>query len=56
MDGSHLEGRRISMTQFSNALANMLGRPVVDKTAYEGTFDVSLEFAPEGIAALSGVV
>jgi uncharacterized protein (TIGR03435 family) len=54
MDGTHLEGRRIAMPQFVNALANMLGRPVIDQTHYEGSFDVHLEFAPEGIAPASG--
>lgn len=32
----------------------MLGRPVIDKTGYKGSFDVHLEFAPEGIAPGSG--
>jgi len=54
MDGSHLEGRRISMAQFAGALSNMLGRPVIDQTGYGRAFDVRLEFAPESIAALGG--
>ncbi len=54
MDGSRLEGRQISMTQFTGALSNMLGRSVVDKTGYNGPFDVHLEFMREGIAPLGG--
>jgi uncharacterized protein (TIGR03435 family) len=54
MDGSRLEGRKISMAQFTGALSNMLGRSVIDKTGYTGTFDVHLEFMPEGIAPLGG--
>jgi|SRR5579863_981339 len=54
MDGSRLEGRRISMAQLNGALSNMLGRSVIDKTGYNGTFDVHLEFKPEGIAPLGG--
>jgi uncharacterized protein (TIGR03435 family) len=51
---SHLEGRRVSAPAFASALSNMLGRPVIDKTGYGGVFDVHLEFAPEGIATLTG--
>jgi uncharacterized protein (TIGR03435 family) len=54
MDGSRLEGRKISMAQFTGAISNMLGRSVIDKTGYSGTFDVHLEFTPEGIAPLGG--
>ncbi len=45
-----LQGGRISMTQFVNTLARIMGRPVIDKTGYTGTFDVHLEFTPEGTA------
>ncbi|HEX4278242.1 MAG TPA: TIGR03435 family protein [Bryobacteraceae bacterium] len=54
MDGTHLEGRKISMAQFVAALSNMLGRSVTDRTEYDGTFDIHLEFAAEGVAGLSG--
>jgi uncharacterized protein (TIGR03435 family) len=54
MDGSRLEGRKISMAQFTGAISNMLGRSVIDKTGYNGTFDIHLEFTPEGIAPLGG--
>ena len=42
------------MAQLTGALSNMLGRSVIDKTGYNGTFDVHLEFSPEGIAPLGG--
>jgi len=46
-----LEGRKLSVAQLVNALSIVLGRPVIDKTGFTGTFDVHLEFAPEGTAA-----
>lgn len=45
-----LEGRKLSVAQLVNALSIILGRPVIDKTGFTGTFDVHLEFAPEGTA------
>ena len=36
------------MKQLTNVLADVLGRPVIDKTGFTGTFDVKLEFSPEG--------
>ena len=42
------------MTVFANALSEMLGREVVDRTGYNGTFDATLEFSSEGIATLTG--
>jgi uncharacterized protein (TIGR03435 family) len=54
MGPNHLEGGKISMTQLSNALTNLLGRPVIDKSGFTGTFDVKLDFAPEGAAFRAG--
>jgi uncharacterized protein (TIGR03435 family) len=48
MGPNHLEGGKISMTQFVGALSNILGRPVIDKTGFTGTFDAKLDFSPEG--------
>jgi uncharacterized protein (TIGR03435 family) len=45
-----LQGGKITMLQLTNALTNILGRPVIDKTGYTGTFDVKLSFSPEGTA------
>ncbi len=44
-----LDGRSMSMAQFCNALAIILGRPVTDHTGVEGRFDIHLEFDPEGV-------
>ena len=38
------------MTQLTNALSNLLGRPVIDKTGFTGTFDVKLDFSRDGLA------
>jgi uncharacterized protein (TIGR03435 family) len=42
-----LAGGRISMTQFVDALGNIMDRPIIDKTGYTGTFNVRLEFAAQ---------
>jgi len=54
MGPNHLEGGKISMTQLSNALTNLLGKPVIDKSGFTGTFDVKLDFTPEGTAFRGG--
>lgn len=48
MGPNHLEGGKIGMEQFVGALSNILGRPVIDKTGFKGTFDIKLDFSPEG--------
>jgi uncharacterized protein (TIGR03435 family) len=48
MGPNHLEGGKIDMERFTNALSRILGRPVIDKTGFKGTFDVKLDFSPEG--------
>jgi uncharacterized protein (TIGR03435 family) len=48
MGPNHLEGGKIGMEQLTGALANILGRRVIDKTGFKGTFDVKLDFSPEG--------
>lgn len=54
MGPNHLEGGRISMSQLANALTNILGQPVIDKSGFTGTFDVKLDFSPEGTAFTAG--
>jgi uncharacterized protein (TIGR03435 family) len=39
-------GTKISMSEFVEDLANLLGRPVVDKTGFTSDFDVSLQWTP----------
>ncbi|HEY3825405.1 MAG TPA: TIGR03435 family protein [Bryobacteraceae bacterium] len=50
MSPNAMHGGKVSMTQFIGALSNMLGRPVIDKTGFTGTFDVNLEYSAEGLA------
>ena len=38
------------MIDFVRVLANTLGRPVIDKTGFTGTFDVDLVFADDDAA------
>lgn len=45
---SSLDARKMSMTQFANILSMALGSPVLDKTEIAGSFDIHLEFNPEG--------
>ncbi len=54
MEPNHLEGGRISMTQLANALTRILGKPVIDKTGFTGTFDVKLDFSAEGTGFTAG--
>ena len=48
MGPNTLQGGGISLSQLADGLTNILGRPVVDKTGFTGTFDVRLEFSREG--------
>ncbi len=48
MGPTELGGRNVSMSFFTEALSNAVGRPVIDKTGFTGKFDVSLEFSPDG--------
>jgi uncharacterized protein (TIGR03435 family) len=47
---SSLDGRKMAMPQFVDALSIVLGRRAIDKTGFTGTFDIHLEFSPEGTA------
>jgi uncharacterized protein (TIGR03435 family) len=37
---------KVSMQWFASVLAGVLGRPVLDRTGFTGSFKVLLEFAP----------
>jgi uncharacterized protein (TIGR03435 family) len=50
MGPNTMRGGKISMAQFVGGLSNLLGRPVIDKTGFTGTFDVSLDYSPEGLS------
>jgi uncharacterized protein (TIGR03435 family) len=40
--GARMKGGKVSMTEFVRVLSNVLGRTVIDKTGFTGTFDVEL--------------
>ncbi len=46
-----IQGGKVSMADLTKTLAMIMGRPVVDKTAYAGTFDLKLEFTPDETVA-----
>lgn len=37
-----------SMAKFADLLSNMMDRPVLDKTGLEGTYEISMEWTPDG--------
>jgi uncharacterized protein (TIGR03435 family) len=45
--GEHLSLRSVTMASFAQTLIRALERPVLDKTALEGTFDVDLTYTPD---------
>jgi len=47
-----LEAKRVKLGVFTDMLANMLGRPVIDKTNLEGQYDITLEVSPEDIRGM----
>jgi uncharacterized protein (TIGR03435 family) len=51
MSPGAVNGASIGMDRLTDALSNLSGRTVIDKTGFTGTFDVHLEFTPEGLPA-----
>jgi len=49
--GVRMEGGKVAMPEFTRMLSMVLGRPVLDRTGFTGTFDVRLDFAPDEAAA-----
>jgi uncharacterized protein (TIGR03435 family) len=50
-----LVGGKTTTTELTRVLSMVVGRPVLDRTEYSGTFDVHLEFTPsEATAGLPG--
>ncbi len=45
--GAQMRGAKVSMADLVGILSNVLGRTVVDKSGFQGTFDVHLEFTPD---------
>jgi uncharacterized protein (TIGR03435 family) len=54
--GLHAEAARSTMTQLCDFLSNQLGRPVVDETHLTAQYDYALDFSPEGLATMKGVM
>jgi uncharacterized protein (TIGR03435 family) len=46
-----IEGKQRSIAELKNGLAGMLDRPVEDRTALTGSYDLKLEWNPEELAA-----
>jgi uncharacterized protein (TIGR03435 family) len=49
--GVRIEGGAVAMPEFTRMLAMVLGRPLIDRTGFAGTFDVRLDFTPDEAAA-----
>jgi uncharacterized protein (TIGR03435 family) len=47
-----LEVKKMTMESFAEVLTRFVDRPVVDRTALTGTYDVTLDIAPEDYTAL----
>lgn len=47
MGRGQINAQMASMSAFVNALAQQLGRPVIDKTDLKGSYDIKLEFTPD---------
>ena len=43
----HITARKVSMARFSEALSNILDRPVVDVTGLSGVFDIDIKWLPD---------
>jgi uncharacterized protein (TIGR03435 family) len=44
-----MQGDAVTMARLTQLLGMVVGRPVVDKTGLTGTYDVLLDFSPEGM-------
>ena len=44
-----MQGDAVTTARLSEVLGMVVGRPVVDKTGLTGTYDVALDFSPEGL-------
>jgi uncharacterized protein (TIGR03435 family) len=42
-----LSSRKVPMSRFANSLAEILGRPVVDMTSLNDSYDIDLDWAPD---------
>ncbi len=47
MAPGHMQAKKTSMDALANMLANLTGRPVIDQTELKGSYDITLDYAPE---------
>jgi len=47
--GMRMQGDAVTMARLTEVLGMVVGRPVLDKTGLTGTYDVMLNFSPEGM-------
>lgn len=52
--GGRINGRMVSMTDFVEVLSASMGRPVLDRTALTGRYDVKLQWTPEHFVSHEG--
>ncbi len=50
-----IEASGMDLGAFSNLLANLIGRPVLDMTGLKGAYDCTLEFAPDSSIGMPGM-
>jgi uncharacterized protein (TIGR03435 family) len=50
--GNKLEARKLQVASFADVLARFLDRPVVDQTSLKGTYDFTVDIAPEDFTAM----
>lgn len=49
---SQLSGEKVPIVELRDILSTLTGRPVVDKTGLNGTFDISLKWTPDAVMAV----
>jgi bla regulator protein blaR1 len=49
--GLRMLGNKVSMQEFARFLSSVMGRAVVDKTGFQGTFDADLQLIPDQAVA-----
>jgi len=54
MNRGQLTSQRMPIQNLCNALANQLGRPVVNHTGLDGNFDYKLEWTPDPSPSIPG--
>jgi uncharacterized protein (TIGR03435 family) len=54
--GARLRGEQASTGQLAVTLANILGRPVIDRTAFGGKFDLDVEVSLDGLDGILDVL